>query len=105
LGLGANIGKHVVMFDRIIYPDLVNIGNNTVIECDARVVSHGYSPDGNVVFDKVSSDEQCIFGKGCVLLPGAKIQSNVKVGHLALISPNQEVLAGRWEGNPSKLKR
>jgi len=104
LGLGADIGKYVLMFNQIIYPDLVKIGDNTVIENEARV-AHASSPDGNIVFDYISSEEQCIFGKGCVLLPGAKIQSDVKVGHLALILPNQEVTAGRWEGNPAKLKK
>jgi len=105
LTLGANIGRHVLMFNRIVYPDLVKIGNNTVIESEARVVSHVSSPDGNLVFDNVSSEEQCIFGKGCVVLPGAFIQSGVRVGHVALIWQNQQVSAGQWEGSPSKLKK
>lgn len=101
---GARIGKGVTfglgaVLD-IFYPELIEIGDNTLIGYNTVILAHEYLQDeyrtGKVVIGK-----NAMIGANCTLLPGVKIGDGASISSMTLV--NTDIPAGQtWGGIPAR---
>lgn len=97
--LGIKVGKRVsiglmVMFD-VFFPELIEIGDNTIIGYNSTLLGHEYLKDeyrkGTV---KIGSD--VVIGANTTILPGVSIGDGATVSACSLV--NCDVPAGSFMG-------
>lgn len=96
---GMTVGRHAsialaVVFD-IFYPELITIGDNSIIGYSSVVLAHEYMADewrkGPVVIG-----ENVSIGANCTILPGVVIGDDATVSAMSLV--NRDVPGGAFYG-------
>lgn len=87
----------------IFYPQLISIGDNTIVGYDSIILAHEYLRDelrtGPVVIGR-----DVVIGAGCTVLPGVVIGDGAVVSAKSLV--NKDVPAGAVVGGvPARLLR
>lgn len=101
--IGARIGEGVVIAGYITEPDLVEIGDNTVVGLQALITPHsienGTSPgEKQLVLAGIKIGSNCIVGAGSVLLPGVEVVSDATVPAGSAVPKWRHVSLGFTEG-------
>jgi acetyltransferase-like isoleucine patch superfamily enzyme len=103
--MGIKAGEHVSMALEatvdIFYPELIEIGDNTIVGYRATILAHEYLIDmyrtGNVVIGK-----GVLIGANATVLPGVTIGDGAVVSACSLV--NKDVPAGAFVGGvPAKM--
>lgn len=89
--IGIKIGKNVSIglgatFD-IFFPELIEIGENSIIGYDTLILTHEFLID-NWRKGKVEVGKNVMIGARCLILPGVKIGDNVKIAAYSLVNKN-----------------
>jgi Carbonic anhydrases/acetyltransferases, isoleucine patch superfamily len=115
--LGAKIGKNVSVIapGTILDPELVEIGDNTIIGGDAIISGHVaeftdefFSSDlthrvNRIVLKRVKIGKNCLIGARSFIWPGVAIENNVTVGSGAIVLEDTYLPANSvWVGVPAK---
>jgi acetyltransferase-like isoleucine patch superfamily enzyme len=111
---GVNIGKNChfspyVQID-LIYPQLVNIGDNVTIGSNSMIFAHT-NPTANLFLkngDYPRKVEPVTIKSGAVLTPGSIILSGITIGENSIISPGSVVTQNVPDycivvGNPARV--
>jgi acetyltransferase-like isoleucine patch superfamily enzyme len=91
------------------YP--IRIGHNVLISANVVIVAYNYlkhdlgKPDPRSLNIGVSIGDNCWIGANVVLLPGAKIESNVIIGAGSVVTRGNYQSYGVYTGNPARLMR
>lgn len=91
---GVNIGKNVEIgyFCIIgnVHPNIINIGDNSVITARTTILDHDnsmyYTGRGDVLYGGVSIGKNVFIGIGSVIMPNVIIHDNVIVGALSFVN-------------------
>ena len=104
-GTGMKIGKNVSIglwatFD-IFFPELIEIGDNTVIGYDAVVLAHEFLV-GEIRVGKVVIGKDVVIGANSTILPGIEIGDRSIVSAMSLVNRDvpSDVMVG---GIPARL--
>lgn len=105
--LGMKVGKNVNMLGvkvDIFFPDLIEIGDNTVIGQDSMLIAHEFLKD-HWKKGKIKIGKNVMIGTLCLILPGVEIGDNATVAAYSLV--NKNVPSGAFVGGvPAKeIKR
>jgi acetyltransferase-like isoleucine patch superfamily enzyme len=97
--LGMKIGKNcsvglMAMFD-IFFPELIEIGDNTLIGYNATILAHEYLTT-EYRTGKVKVGKNVMIGANATILPGVKIGDNAVISACSLV--NKDVKAGAFVG-------
>ena len=105
--IGVKIGPEVciapgVMLD-FVTPELIEIGEGTIIGFEALILAHEFLPDGHAA-GRTIIGPRCLIGARAVILAGVRIGEGAQVGAMALVNSDvpARVLAG---GVPAKVVR
>ena len=104
---GAKIGKNVSLLGvkmDIFFPDLIEIGDNTIIGQETLIVTHEFL-NGHWKKGRIKIGKNVMIGTMCLVLPGVEIGDNVTVAAYSLV--NKNVPKGKFVGGvPAKeIKR
>ncbi len=105
--LGAKIGKMVrtIVPGTILDPDLIEIGDNTIIGGDAIISGH-IAETNRLVLKKVKIGKNCLIGGRSIIFPGVVMEDNVTVGAGAIVLEDAHLPTGSiWGGVPAKMIR
>ncbi len=103
--MGINAGEHVSMALEatvdVFFPELIEIGENSVIGYRATILAHEYLIDkyrtGNVIIGK-----NVLIGANVTILPGISIGDGAVISACSLV--NKDVPAGAFVGGvPAKI--
>ena len=98
VGKGASIGLGA-MFD-IFFPELISIGENTIIGYNTTVLCHEFLVD-SWRKGKVEIGDRVMVGAQCLIMPGIKIGDKAQIAAYSLV--NKDIPAGEtWGGIPAK---
>ena len=103
--LGMKIGKHVsigllAMFD-IFFPELIEIGNNSIIGYNATILCHEFKVD-SWAKGKTIVGKNVLIGTNSTVLAGVKIGDNSVVSAMSLV--NRDVPSKTFVGGvPAKF--
>jgi len=100
--LGAQIGRNVRLYGAIdgVNPQLIVIGDNTVIAKQARLIAHCPIRGGRAVH----IGKNCFIGYAALILPGVTVGDNCIVGAGSVVT--RDVPAGSIAaGNPARVLR
>jgi acetyltransferase-like isoleucine patch superfamily enzyme len=103
--MGAKIGKNVnvIVPGTILDPDLVEIGDNTIIGGDAIISGHIAEPN-RLALKRVKIGKNCLIGARSFIWPGVVMEDNVKVGGGAIVLEDTYMPANSvWVGVPAKM--
>lgn len=102
---GVNIGNNVFMGHDIdidtIRPDLITIGDNTLITGRCVILTHFYK-DGSFFYGDVNIGKGCFIGMNTIIANSVIIGDGAVVGAGSIVTkdiPSGEV----WAGNPAKF--
>lgn len=104
---GAKIGKGVTfglgaMLD-IFYPELIEIGDETIIGYNTVILAHEYLQN-EYRTGKVKIGKRVMIGANCTVLAGVKIGDDASISAMSLV--NRDIPAGeKWGGVPVKKLR
>jgi non-ribosomal peptide synthetase-like protein len=102
--LGAKVGRGVVIFSRSVpaCPDLVSIGDGTLIRADARLVTH--RAEGPVIrTGRVTVGSDAYIGDAAVLDIDTTMGDRTQLGHASALHEGQSVPAGaHFHGSPGE---
>lgn len=101
--LGANIGKGVVVFSRKVpgCPDLLTIGDNTVVHKNASILCYR-AHSGIIQKGPVTLGSNVLVSERTTLDIGASMGDNSQLGHASSLQSWQAVPAGEvWHGSPA----
>ena len=96
------IHKDIIFNGSISDPDLVQIGENTIVGIDATILSHTIEND--ILYLKtVKIGKNCTIGMKSLIMPGVTIEDSVMVGAYSLVPKNKKLPMGSvWAGIPVK---
>ena len=88
-GLKMNLGPHVSFAYKampdLMFPELITIGENSIIGYNATILTHEYLTDEYRI-GKVDIGKNTMIGANATVLPGVTIGSRVKVGAGTVVS-------------------
>ena len=101
--LGAKIGRNSVINTVDIFePDLVTIGDETVLEEEVALHS-SYFHEGYLILDSIKIGNRCLLQPRSVVNAGVVIQDRVELGPLSSVSPFHVLHANAlYEGSPAR---
>ncbi|MBI1973334.1 acyltransferase [Candidatus Micrarchaeota archaeon] len=105
--LGARIGKNVGFSESadidFFFPDLIEVGDNTVIGFQTLILTHEFLV-GEFRKAPVKIGKNVLVGARCIILPGVEIGDGATVSAMSLV--NKDVPAGEtWGGIPARKIR
>lgn len=102
---GVNMGKNIFIGESIIIdtirPDLLTIGDNTLLTARCMILTHFYK-DGGFYYGDVNIGKGCFIGMNTIIANSVTIGDNSVIGAGSIITcdiPANEV----WAGNPAKF--
>ena len=97
---GGKIENNVVSDGYISDPDLLEVGENSIIGTDSLIVSHLI--ERNIItLSKVRIGKNCTIGGRAIIMPGCDIGDNVIIGSNSLVLKNSKIPSNSvWVGNP-----
>jgi acetyltransferase-like isoleucine patch superfamily enzyme len=103
--MGVKAGKHVSMALQatvdIFYPELIEIGDNSIVGYNATILAHEYMIEAHRT-GKVIIGKNVLIGANATILPGITIGDNAVVSAGSLV--NHDVPAGAFVGGvPAKV--
>ena len=103
--MGVKAGKHVAMALQatvdIFYPELIEIGDNSIIGYNATILAHEYLIDAHRT-GKVIIGKNVLIGANTTILPGIKIGDNAVVSACSMV--NCDVPEGSFVGGvPARI--
>ena len=101
--LGAKIGKGVVIFSRKMpaCPDLLTVGDNTVINKDSSFVCYR-AHSGIIEMGPVSLGSNVLISERTTLDIGTTMGNDTQLGHASSLQTSQVVPDGQvWHGSPA----
>lgn len=102
--LGMKIGKNVNFFGvrmDIIFPELIEIGDNTMIGQDTMLVTHEFLRD-HWRKGRIKIGKNVMIGTMCLILPGVEVGNGATVAAYSLV--NKNVPEGTFVGGvPAKV--
>lgn len=105
--VGIKVGKNVsvglgAVFD-IFFPELIEIGDNSVIGHNATILTHEFLVD-EIRKGKVRIGKNVLIGTKALILPGVKIGDNAKISAYSLV--NKDIPENSFVGGiPAKKIR
>lgn len=102
--IGAKIGDNVAFSESadidFFFPDLIEIGDNTVIGFQTLILAHEFLV-GEFRKAPVKIGKNVLVGARCIVLPGVEIGDGATVSAMSLV--NKDVPAGEmWGGIPAR---
>ena len=103
--MGVKVGEHVSVgleatFD-IFFPELIEIGDNTIIGYNTTILAHEFLID-EYRTGRVKIGKDVVIGANCSILPGVNIADNTVVSACSLVNRDAEGFVG---GVPTKNLR
>lgn len=90
-GLNMKLGEHVSFAYKampdLMFPELITIGNNSIIGYNATILTHEYLTDEYRI-GHVDIGENTMIGANVTILPGVIIGDGVSIGAGAVVSKN-----------------
>ncbi len=87
---GARIGKNVSLLGikiDIFFPELIEIGDNTIIGQDTMLITHEFLSD-HWKNGRIRIGRNVMIGTLCLVLPGVEIGDNATVAAYSLVNKN-----------------
>lgn len=100
--IGMKIGKHTAFAFKVtpdlMFPELITVGNNTIIGYNTTILAHEYLIDEYRLGEVIIGDNVLV-GANTTILPGVKIGDGAKISAATLV--HKDVPAGAFVGgNP-----
>lgn len=102
---GVNVGQNVFIGEGVlvdtIRPDLLTIGDNTLITARCMILTHFYK-EGNFYYGEVKIGNGCFIGMNTIIVNSVTIGDGAVIGAGSIVTkdiPSGEV----WAGNPAKF--
>ncbi len=102
---GGNVGKNIFLGEGVIIdtirPDLLTIGDNTLITARCMILTHFYK-NGNFYYGDVKIGSGCFIGMNTIIANSVTIGDNSVIGAGSIVTkdiPENEV----WAGNPARF--
>ena len=104
---GVNIGKNVFIGEGVIIdtirPDLLSIGDNTLVTARCMILTHFYK-NGTFYYGDVRIGKGCFIGMNSIIANSVTIGDGAVVGAGSVVT--KDIPAGEiWAGNPAKFLR
>jgi acetyltransferase-like isoleucine patch superfamily enzyme len=98
--LGAKIGKNAAIYCRLWDPDLMEIGDNSILGTGCIIGPHAIS-QGVLYRKKITIGKNATIGAGTIILPGVTIEDNVIIASNSVI-PSDQLVKGNaiYGGSP-----
>jgi acetyltransferase-like isoleucine patch superfamily enzyme len=101
---GVKIGKHTICDNSWISSEFVTIGKNVIIGMNSTLISFGIEQD-KFIIKRIEVGNNVVIGAKCVILPGTKINDDVKLSAHSYTSYNSNLDKGKiYLGHPAKVK-
>lgn len=89
--IGIKVGKKVsvglgVVFD-IFFPELIELGDNSVIGFDSAILTHEFLVD-EFRKGRVKVGKNVLVGARSLILPGVEVGDNAKISAMSLVNDN-----------------
>ena len=102
---GVNIGQNVFIGEGVIIdtirPDLLTIGDNTLITARCMILTHFYK-DGNFYYGDVKIGNGCFIGMNTIIANSVTLGDGAVIGAGSIVT--KDIPAGEvWAGNPAKF--
>ncbi len=97
--IGMKIGKNVTINGTnldIFFPELIEIGDNTVIGGYTTIITHEFLNNGHWRKGRVKIGNNVMIGALTLVLPGVEIGDNAKIAAYSLV--NRDVKPGAFVG-------
>lgn len=89
--IGMKIGKNVMINGTnldVFFPELIEIGDNTVIGGYSTIITHEFLNDGTWRKGRVKIGKNVMIGALNLVMPGVKIGDNAKIAAYSLVNKN-----------------
>ena len=102
---GVNVGKNIFLGEGVVIdtirPDLLTIGDNTLITARCMILTHFYK-DGNFYYGDVKIGNGCFIGMNTIIANSVTIGDGAVIGAGSIVT--KDIPAGEvWAGNPAKF--
>jgi len=98
--IGANVGKCVLINGTLMEPDLVEIGDGSIIGEQSFIQPHTFE-DKVFRMKRIKVGKECAIGSSVVVLPGATINDGVIIEPNSLVLRDENLPAkSHWQGSP-----
>lgn len=102
---GVNVGQNVFIGEGVIIdtirPDLLTIGDNTLITARCMILTHFYK-EGNFYYGDVKIGNGCFIGMNTIIANSVTIGDGAVIGAGSIVT--KDIPAGEvWAGNPAKF--
>lgn len=102
---GVNVGQNVFIGEGVIIdtirPDLLTIGDNTLITARCMILTHFYK-EGNFYYGDVKIGNGCFIGMNTIIANSVTIGDRAVIGAGSIVT--KDIPAGEvWAGNPAKF--
>ncbi len=98
---GMKIGKNSTVLGRIFDPELIEIGNNTLVGTFAILGAHVIQ-NGKIYRERIRIGDNCTIGGQVFIYPGVIIEDNCLIGGNSVVPKGKRLDAGIWVGIPVK---
>lgn len=83
--LGENVSFAYKAMPDLMFPELISIGENSIVGYNATILTHEYLTDEYRI-GRVDIGDHTMIGANVTVLPGVKIGSSVKIGAGTVVS-------------------
>jgi len=89
---GAKIGRNVEIFGELYDPDLISLGENTIIGTGSVVSGH-INERGKTIYAPIHVGKNCLIGALSLIAPGVEVGNNSDIGALTVVAKNKKIPA------------